>query len=176
MNKNLKIVFIFFILTQSVALSAPMSPDWVMYFQNYVINRQSNRAVIYNALNLTDEQRIKYKQITEKDDAYYKKYFDELVCQTFELKALKEAKAPIGETYEQKRIVKKITRDIKKISRQEDRELKKILTRKQISKYSMIKKLERHDLKKEYHPKDYYKYNKQMQFFGDPRLNCTKKD
>jgi hypothetical protein len=46
---------------------------------------------------------------------------------------------------------------------------KKCLTNDQKIKYNMIKKLEKEDYKKSKKPKNYYKSNPQMPYFGDPK-------
>ena len=89
--------------------------DWVNYFNNPEINKEADKAVIYNALGLSPEQKKIYKNT----------------------------------------------------------DLKKSVNRKQYSKYSMIKKLERLNKKRAKHEKDYYKLNPQMQLFGDLNLDCS---
>ena len=175
MNKNITIVFIIFFIIQTAYCAEPYSPEWVMYFQNYVVNRQANESVIFNALNLSDEQRVEFLKIINRDDVYYKNIFDELLKESYKLQSLHEAGAGYGEIVSQKNILKSYGREIKKIARQENRDLKHILTRSQRAKYSMIKKLERHDLKTDLHAPDYFKKNPQMHSFGDPKLDCLSK-
>ena len=164
------IYILFLLFLEPVFALEPYSPEWVMYFQNYVVNRQANQSVIFNALNLSDEQRKQFLKITKQDDIIYKKEFENLLKESYQLENLQTKKVFYGDILKQKKNIKLYVKQIRKIAKQEDKELRKILTREQRSKYSMIKKLERHDLKQEIHSFDYYKKNPQLTRFGDEKL------
>lgn len=88
--------------------------DWVDYFQDNDMKLYSNQAVIYNALGLSNKQRV--------------------------------------ETIE------------------EHVELKKVLTRKQRKKYSMITRLERQARRRPINSENFYKTNPLLRPFGDPNI------
>jgi Spy/CpxP family protein refolding chaperone len=124
------------------------------------------RETMYNALNLTDEQIIKYEDIKNENSSYYIQKCSELKKENKKLATLTKANASSTELNNQKKVIKNITKDIKNFQQKEDKEIKKFLTSKQKSKYTMIKKLERDDYKKASNQKDYYKNNPEMQKFG----------
>ena len=121
----------------------------------------NDKAIIFNALNLSPTQRQKYEQITNKYSPLYEKNLKEILFEN-------------SQSYPNKNTLKKLEKEILKLSYNENSELKSILDRTQCAKYRQIKHLKRHDIKKEKHPKNYYKSNPQMPLFGD-RIN-TRKD
>lgn len=56
---------------------------------------------------------------------------------------------------------------LKELSKQEDKELKQILDKRQKAQFRIIKHLERQDIKRSLKEKDYYKSNPRMSIFGD---------
>ena len=139
-------------------------------YQGYVRHIQKERATVYNALNLTDDQIKLREDMLRENTPIYDKKFKELTKESFKVKALKGAGASDKEIARQKKIVKNTKKDIEKLLNEENKLFKKSLTREQRSKYSMIKKLEEKDYKEAAHQKDYYKSNPQMRPFGDPRF------
>lgn len=134
-----------------------------------LINRINNeREVIYNALNLTDEQVEFRENMLQEDAPIYEQKFDVFMKESFKLKALEEANASESEILEQKRVVKKSKKDIEKFFKKENKKFKKCLTSLQRAKFREIQHLEKHDFKKEAKQKDYYKSNPQMRPFGNP--------
>ena len=107
------------------------------------------RSTIYNALNLTPEQ---IKQVKHIDECRYKELEPELrnLCilrKKLDLLNKQEScnKQQIKTTEKELDCTKK---QIKSISNKYDKEFKKLLTSDQKSKYSMVRKLKRSDLKK----------------------------
>lgn len=154
----------------------PECPQAVMRYKRFITAVQRERATIYNALNLTDEQIQKREEIMKENDPIYEQKFDCLIKESFKLKALKSANASEREIYKQRQVVKDIKKDIEKLLDCENKTFQKSLTRLQRSKYKEIKKLECHDFKRAAHQKDYYKSNPQMRPFGNPcRCSCPVK-
>ncbi len=139
-------------------------------YGNYVHRVQRDRATVYNALNLTDDQIKLREDMVRENTPIYNKKFAELTKESYKVKALKAAGASDKEIARQKKVVKNTKKDIDKLLKEENKQYKKSLTREQRSKYSMIKKLEEKDYKEAAHQKDYYKSNPQMRPFGDPRF------
>lgn len=159
MKRSLIVLGIFAILTStSVFAEEPVkqpSPcDVTTVTEQYDYSYQlmdrikKQRDTIYNALNLTQEQ-VKCKNEIEK-----KRYIElepalQKLC--LEIKQLKDLKARCADKKticKQERALDCTRREIQQISAKYDRELMKILTQDQRSKYSMIRKLKRCDLKK----------------------------
>ena len=56
---------------------------------------------------------------------------------------------------------------LRELAKQENREIKQILDRRQRAQFNIIKHLERQDIKRSLKEKDYYKFNPRMSVFGD---------
>lgn len=139
-----------------------------MRYKKFVEYVQQERAVIYNALNL-DEEQVQFKEfLLLQNNPIYEEKLKEFVKQSYKLQALEKVDACEFEIFKQKRIVQKIRNDIEKLLNDENKCFKKVLNHEQRSKYSMIRKLERRDFRRALHQKDYYKSNPQMQAFGNP--------
>ncbi len=139
-------------------------------YKGYVHRVQRDRATVYNALNLTDDQVKLREDMVRENSPIYNRKFKQLTKESYKVKALKAAGASDKEIARQKKVVKNTKKDIDKLLREENKQYKKSLTREQRSKYSMIKKLEEKDYKEAAHQKDYYKSNPKMVPFGDPRF------
>ena len=143
-------------------------------YKIYMNRIQNERAVVSNAINLTEEQVRKREEMICKNNPLYEKKFEELLKESYKIKALRCACASECEIFQQKRVVNRIKREINSIVDEENRAFKKCLTRNQRAKFSMIKKLERQDIKALSHQKNYYKSNPQMRYFGNPSSSsCT---
>lgn len=146
-------------------------------YHGYIHKIQRERATVYNALDLSDEQIKLREDILKENSPIYERKFGELTKESYKIKALKEAGASDKEINRQKKVVKNIKKDIDKLLNEENKLYKKSLTREQRSKYAMIKKLERKDYKDACNKKDLYKSNPKMRPFGDPKkhfkpINC----
>ena len=137
-------------------------------YQSYVNKIQRERATVYNALNLTDEQIRQREELVKENTPIYEEKFEQLTKESKKLYVLKKANSSNSEISKQKKVVKKIKKDIETLLDKENKEYKKCLTRDQRSKYSIIKKLEKKEYKDASHQKDLYKANPQMRPFGNP--------
>ena len=171
-------VFVLFcsIQTQAIEIQASCctkseieAPQDAFRYKQHINNLHAKRAVIYNALDLSDEQIAVREAIVKENSGIYEEKFNELIKESYTLKALKVTNADSTTISRQKKVVKNIKNDIDNLLKCEDKEFKKSLTREQRSKYSMIAKLERRDYKAVSHQKDYYKSNPRMRQFGNPQ-------
>lgn len=72
--------------------------------QKYMKTIQQERATVYNALNLTDEQiKLRENMINENSSLYDAK-FNELIKESYKVKALKQAGATDREIANQKKL------------------------------------------------------------------------
>lgn len=154
------------ICTKDADINAPQE---ALRYKKYVKQLQEERAVIYNALNLSDEQIQKREELIKQNASFYEEKFQSLMKESFKLRALKSANVAEPEIIRQRRIVNNIKAEISKMLENEDKCFKKSLNRQQRSKYSLINKLGRDDFKRQKHQKDYYKSNPQMVPFGNPK-------
>ncbi len=160
-------VFLLFINNSIYAKTDIYSTDFTNQYQNYTIQKQRFNAINYNALQLTPGQIDKYEDITECNANSYKEKLSEIIQETKKYQTMRKNNCSFKEIINQRKYIKNLYKDLSKLSHQENRELKKIFNREQRRNYNMIKHLERHDLKKDLHPKDYYKLNPKMSKFGN---------
>ena len=168
MKKNILILFfaIFLIPTMGTgAMESDTLVSSVIQYKQSVMQEKRQRVTIYNALNLTQEQIEKKESLLTDNDCLLQEKFDDLFNQTYRMNTLKDSNATESEITAQKKVINCIKKDIKTITQKEDKQFKKILTRDQRAKYSMIKHLERLDEKRE--NKDYYKSNPGLVPFGN---------
>ena len=159
-------IFIIYILNSCVfAQDNIYSVKYLEQCKNYVLQKERFNVIYYNALQMTPEQIDKYEDITESDKNSYKEILSQITHEVQKYQTMKECNFSYLELKNQRQLIKKLYRQIKKASHKEDKLLKKILTREQRSTYNMIKHLERHDLKK--NSKNYYKLNPKMSVFGN---------
>ena len=145
------------------------APQEAAKYKKYIKHVEQERATVYNALNLTDEQIQIRENLIKENAPLYEQKFDSLIKESFKLKALRCANVSERELAKQRRVIKKIRNSIDDMLEKENKCFEKSLTRQQRSKYSMIKRLERLDYKRDAKRKDYYKSNPQMVPFGNPR-------
>ena len=145
------------------------APQDAFRYKQHINNLHAKRAVVYNALDLSDKQIAAREAIVKENSPIFEEKFNELIKESYTLKALKIAYADGSTISQQKKVVKNLKNDIDNLVKCEDKEFKKSLTREQRSKYSMIAKLERKDFKAVSHQKDYYKSNPRMRQFGNPQ-------
>ncbi len=138
-------------------------------YKKYIKHIQQDRATVYNALNLSDEQIQKREDLMNENNPIYEQKFDCLMKESFKLQAIENAGATDKEINAQKKVISSIKKSIERTLSKENKAFRKCLNGQQKAKYSMIKKLERQDYKKDLKQKDYYKSNPQMRPFGNPR-------
>lgn len=166
MLKKILLVLLFVYCTSQSAFAECCCPPQCMDYKQYIRKIQSERAIVYNALNLTDEQLKLRENMFKENSCLYDEKFKNLMHESYKLKALQCANATEYEIVKQKNTVKNVKKDINKLLKKENKIFEKCLTGEQKAKYSMIKKLERKDFKKVCKEKDYYKSNPKMRPFG----------
>lgn len=137
-------------------------------YKRFIRRVEHHRAVVYNTLNLTDEQIKTREEILKENTPIYEEKFERFIQETQRLKSLKAANAGEREINKQRHVVMNIKKDIDKTLDKENKTFRKCLTSEQRAKYDMITKLERHDFKRNLHRKDLHKSNPKMTEFGKP--------
>lgn len=132
----------------------------------YAEQIKKERATVYNALQLSDEQSAKYTDITLKANKELDEKYGLLDVANLELMILKSGETNSDAIKAQEKKIKQIKKDIKNIVENEEKELRKMLNHEQRVKLRMIKKLKRKDIKKLKHKKNYYKRNPKMREFA----------
>ena len=144
------------------------SPEHAVKYKRFIKKMEGERAIVDNALNLTEEQ-VKYRQdLFKSNEAFYNERFATLEQECYRMKALKQAGASEKELSNQKSEIVKIKKSIKKCLKSENKEFRRCLTPLQRSKYKEIQKLERQEFERPAKSRDYYKENPQMLRFGNP--------
>ncbi len=180
MKKNILLLFLclFFICPNvfaacQITQKAQCSCECVKLYKKYVMYIQRNRAIVYNALNLTDEQIKAREEILAENEPLFNEKFDELEKEYARLSALKKSQTDEFDICRQKHIIKKIQKQIECLTDKENKAFCKCLTREQRSKYKKIEKLAYRDYKNDCKKKkDYYKSNPKMRPFGNPQYPC----
>lgn len=160
-------LLIFFFNNYVWAFSDIYSNEYLEQYQNYIMRKERFDALNYNALGLSPEQIKQYKDIALLNNDYYQKKLDKIKYELEKYQIMKECDLPSFEIKQQKQYIKRLYREISKISHNEKIKLKKILNKEQRKTYNTMKHLERHDLKKELYPKNYYNLNPKMSVFGN---------
>lgn len=140
----------------------------VVGYGEYIHRLEHDRSVVYNALNLSDEQIQIYEDMIASQIPCYEEKFNQLVQENYKLRAMQIAKSNEYDIIKQQMVVNKIRKELEKTFDKDTKSFKKCLTSDQRAKYSMIKKLQHDDVKKASHKKDYFKSNPQMNRFGNP--------
>ena len=142
------------------------SVEWAYCLQNYIQNHIFYRAVIYNALNFSQEQTQIFKNSLAQNSMFYKEKAIDIVEECKYLKILEDSNATKKEIKTQKQIIKNNIKEINKRIKTERKELKYSMTRNQRIKYKLITKLEKNDVNKECRIKNYHKSNPELLPFG----------
>ena len=133
---------------------------------------QFQQVGIQNQIQLAESQMSaiqKREDLMNENNPIYEQKFDCLMKESFKLQAIENAGATDKEINAQKKVISSIKKSIERTLSKENKAFRKCLNGQQKAKYSMIKKLERQDYKKDLKQKDYYKSNPQMRPFGNPR-------
>ena len=183
MKRNLLLVFVCLVLTMPSVLAqcscqrlnttiesskSVNYPREATKYKKYIKHIQQDRATVYNALNLSDEQIQKREDLMNENNPVYEQKFDCLMKESFKLQAIENAGATDKEINAQKKVISSIKKSIERTLSKENKAFRKCLNGQQKAKYSMIKKLERQDYKKDLKQKDYYKSNPQMRPHHSP--------
>jgi hypothetical protein len=144
-------------------------------YKNYILNSQKNYLIVSNVLNLNENQRYEFEQIYVKNSKIFEKSLENLLDESYKIKALQEAKATKYVLFQEKKKYYKIKNFIEKNIKIEYKNSKKILTKEQKSKFSMIKRLERKTYKNSFKNVDFYKHNPQLEHFGNIKTSLSSK-
>lgn len=130
---------------------------------------KKERMAISNALSLTEEQAKCRVDLMKENSVKINEKLKQLYDENCKLKVLEAQNASRQVICEQKKNIKCVKNQLEEIIQNENREFKKILTREQRSKLSMIQKLERKSVEDCKHQKNYYKSNPKMRPFACPK-------
>lgn len=103
------------------------------------------------------------QDILDKRIKFYPLYFNALQLTPEQASEFEYITEVFNEKYKNSTNIKQII----KISKSEDKEVKKFLDKRQKARYRIIRHLERKSLKNSLKTKDYYKSNPRMSIFGD---------
>jgi formyltetrahydrofolate synthetase len=163
--KKIFLTFFIIIFTNNFVFAADILSKTLNY-KKYILNSQKKYLITENVLNLSENQRKNFEQIYTENTKLYENKLENLVNESYKIKALKTSKASQIDVLKEMKKYYLTKKSIEKISKNEYKNLKKILTREQKSEFSMIKKLERKDYKNSLRIKDYYKNNPHLEHFG----------
>jgi Spy/CpxP family protein refolding chaperone len=164
--KKIFLAFLVIIFINNFVFAADILSKTLSY-KNYILNSQKSYSIITNVLNLSENQRKNFEQIYTENTKLYENNLENLLNESYKIKALKTSKANKIEVLKEMKNYYSVKNSIEKISKKEYKNLKKVLTREQKSEFSMIKKLERKEYKNSLKTKDYYKNNPRLEHFGN---------
>lgn len=154
MKKFLYIICIF-IFCSAFTFGDKYSFENAILAQQYVENHRQNFAIVYNILNLEDDQILKTDEMMSKYDPKYDELSNKIIKETKKYEILKRNKIPQKETCTQKHIIKNLYSELNTVMKNETSEFMNVLNRKQRAKYHQIQHLEKHNYKQDLHPKKY---------------------
>lgn len=123
-----------------------------------------NRQLMYNALNMTEEQKKKADALDKKNREEAKKLMGNIKCEKNKLIELKEKKACSCLVMKQKRELRKAKKALKKHFYQSRQEFEAILTKEQQAKLKILKEEKRAEMRKQGCP--VYKRHHKHKFMG----------
>ena len=141
--------------------------DKTLKFIEYYDKQIFYRPILFNILNLTPEQSKKILKIQEENTQNFKNLYESYSKKSYELAVLCKANATHNQLKEQSKYIKSTKKELRKLKKSETHCIRTILNHSQRSKYAMVNKFEKEDLKNFINPKDYYKSNPKMTRFGE---------
>ncbi len=126
----------------------------------------SNRATLYNVLNLSDDQQKCKDTIDKKRYEELSVQFQKYEQEKFVLANMCKNKASNRALKQQEKVVKDIENCMKKINKKYDKEFKSVLNSQQKSKLNTIRKMERKEIKYCQKNKAFYKKDPNLRPFG----------
>ena len=155
------------IILLSLPSLANNSPKNVTQYEKYISPTLYEYYSVNNALNLTDCQTEERKNIILNNSKILNHYLKKLEKESYTLEAFKKANAPHLEIKQQKKWIKTLQKQIDKIIKLQDKCIRQTLNKNQRAKYSMIRKLEKKEIKNLYKVKNYRKTNPELRYFGN---------
>lgn len=120
--------------------------------------------LLTSQISYAHDVKSPYDSAYQKRIKFYPLYFNTLQLTTEQISEFEYIIEEYNNNYKENLSNKNI---LKELSKQEDKELKQILDKRQKAQFRIIKHLERQDIKRNLKEKDYYKSNPRMSVFGD---------
>ncbi len=121
-------------------------------------------AIFLCPISYANNLNTQYKSAYQKRIKFYPLYFNTLQLTPEQVSEFEYIIEQYNNNYKENLNEKN---RLKKLSKQEEKELKQILDKRQKAQFRIIKHLERQDIKRNIKEKDYYKSNPRMSVFGD---------
>lgn len=147
--------------------------DEMQFYKNYAEQVKKERATVFNALLLSDEQIESKNKLSKEFSPLLEEKYKQLSMQIKKLNELKTQKASKKIINSQEKLVNSLKKDLQNIIDNENKQIKKILDKEQKAKLKMIQKLQKKSIKDLDKQKNYYKSNPKMRPFAYPhKCNC----
>ena len=146
--------------------------DDIGLYKSYAEQIRKDRAVVSNALQLSEEQAKCLFDINQETNKILDEQFQTLYGENLKLKSLKSNLADSKEIRKQEKAINKAKQNINKTIEDENKKIKKILNGEQKAKLRMIQKLQKKSVKSSKKQKNYYKSNPKMRPFA-PHIQCN---
>lgn len=120
--------------------------------------------IIFNGINCFAHENTNHQNTLAKRIKFYPIYFNALQLNNEQISQFEYITDKYNNYY-----IENLndTKALKRLSNNENKEIQKILDKRQKAQFRIIKHLERQDHKRSLKEKDYYKSNPRMSVFGD---------
>ena len=174
MKRRIFLCIILFLLLSTSVYSKDFyqgyNTNTVLKFRDYICLERKHRAIIYNALSLSDEQICQREKISESFLEFYDEKFKILEKEAKKLDVYEKMEYSFWRIHSQKCLLQKLRNEIMELLNEENRLFSSCLTREQSKKLKAIRILERKELNDFSNKKNYYKSNPKMKTFGDEKI------
>ena len=137
---------------------------WVASSASLCLFATTCLAIFLCPISYAHDLNTQYNSVYQKRIKFYPLYFNTLQLTPEQVSEFEYIIEQYNNNY--KKNLNEKNR-LKKLSKQEEKELKQILDKRQKAQFRIIKHLERQDIKRNIKEKDYYKSNPRMSVFGD---------
>ncbi len=161
------LIILFFVNTTAFAWNSIYSKEYLNEYKKNIYYKTKFYPVYYNVLNITPEQYEKIENIQKNQIEIYTEKFAQIEKEVEKYHVMKDCNLNHLDISSQKKLIKKLYKDLSDKLSSNDKNLKNNLTREQKNKYKMIIHLENFDRKKGMYSKNLYKKNPKMTVFGN---------
>jgi len=120
--------------------------------------------ILFTGMNVLAHENAKYQSALAKRIKFYPLYYNALQLNPDQISQFEYIIEKYNLKYQNNSYDKKILKDL---SKQEEKEIKQILDKRQKAQFRIIRHLEKQDIKRSLKEKDYYKSNPRMSVFGN---------
>ena len=157
----------FSVNTTAFGWNSIYSQEYLNEYKKNIYYKTKFYPVYYNVLDITPQQYEKCENLYKNQIEIYAEKIAQIEKEVQKYQVMKDCNLPHSDISAQKKLIKKLYKDLSDKLYSDDKNLKNNLTKEQKNKYKMIIHLENFDRKKGIYSKNFYKKNPKMTVFGD---------